>query len=215
MVHTNAITNAYVNFLEAFHEAVERHARALINNEVLPVITLNSAERDTFVDHCRGIAEDGWYPAFGMIDAAEQERAAIAQVFPGIPIRMCQYHLVAACRKKFCAVFGRITAENQDAFLALQALRQLQRCPHQAHFDEYYHRFRLSIEDIDRNEETWRQIDAYMMGGWLSWRWRESCMDYGLPVDITRDGPWSTNNFVESAFQVFDRIFLDCRANKR
>ncbi|EIW65834.1 hypothetical protein TREMEDRAFT_66202 [Tremella mesenterica DSM 1558] len=32
---------------------------------------------------------------------------------------------------------------------------------------------------------------------------------------VTRDGPWSTNNYSEAAFRTFDRVFLNCRANKR
>jgi hypothetical protein len=216
MVHTNAIGSAYYNFMKGFARTVQEHARKITDHEVSPVLEFNSAqERASFYRACADIAEDGWVPAFGMIDAAEQEREAIAKAFCGIPIRMCQYHLIEAVRKQFFKFFGRITSENQDAHIALQALRELQRCPSPDRFDEYYRQFRLTVQDLDRSPSLWRKVDDYLMNGWFSWRWRASCMDYGLPSQVTRDGPWSTNNYIESAFNVFDRIFLDCRANKR
>lgn len=40
-------------------------------------------------------------------------------------------------------------------------------------------------------------------------------LDEGLPPGQTRDGVWNTNNFVESAFRVFNAVFLENRRNKR
>lgn len=36
-----------------------------------------------------------------------------------------------------------------------------------------------------------------------------------LPLGRTRDGSNNTNNWAESAFLVFDKVFLDMRKNKR
>jgi hypothetical protein len=43
----------------------------------------------------------------------------------------------------------------------------------------------------------------------------EESTDIGLPADQTRDGPWNTNNYIESAFRVFDVVFLGLLQNKR
>ncbi|KLT38286.1 hypothetical protein CC85DRAFT_267427, partial [Cutaneotrichosporon oleaginosum] len=215
MVHTNAIRPAFVNFLKAFAKAVQQHARRIVAREVNHVLVLDAVEQEQFLMRCDDIAEEGWVPAFGMIDAHDGERNAIEEVFPGMPIRLCQFHLIAAVRKRFRRIFGAVTPQNQGSFLALQAFRTLQRCPVEQEFDRYYGIFRRTIHDIDDDPETWDQVDRYLQGEWLAPRWRSYCMDYGLPPWVTRDGPWSTNNFVESAFNVFDRIFLDCRANKR
>lgn len=37
----------------------------------------------------------------------------------------------------------------------------------------------------------------------------------GLPVGQTRDEAWNTNNHIESAFKVFDVVFLELLQNKR
>ena len=52
----------------------------------------------------------------------------------------------------------------------------------------------------------------------LTWTWHpfpESTTDIGLPQDQTRDEGWNTNNPIESAFRVFDLVFLNLLQNKR
>lgn len=39
--------------------------------------------------------------------------------------------------------------------------------------------------------------------------------DEGLPKGRTRDGPWDTNNWIESSFRTFNIVFLEHRKNKR
>lgn len=39
--------------------------------------------------------------------------------------------------------------------------------------------------------------------------------DIGMPPAQTREGTWNVNNWIESAFRVFDTVFLDNRRNKR
>lgn len=43
----------------------------------------------------------------------------------------------------------------------------------------------------------------------------ESTTDIGLPRDQSRDNGWNTNNPIESAFRVFDLVFLNLLQNKR
>jgi hypothetical protein len=37
----------------------------------------------------------------------------------------------------------------------------------------------------------------------------------GLPSDQSRDGPWNTNNWAETAFKQFNTIFMDNKHNRR
>lgn len=43
---------------------------------------------------------------------------------------------------------------------------------------------------------------------------KEAATDIGLPADQSRDD-WNTNNNIESAFRVFDVVFLELTQNKR
>jgi hypothetical protein len=43
----------------------------------------------------------------------------------------------------------------------------------------------------------------------------EAVLDKGLPPGQTRDGPWNTNNHIESGFRTLKVVFLELRKNKR
>jgi len=75
------------------------------------------------------------------------------------------------------------------------------------------------------------QLMAYFTTNWFTeaWRcmWSHICIlvlssvfidmwtDMGIPSGQNRDRMLNTNNWVESSFRVFDKLFLHARANKR
>lgn len=82
----------------------------------------------------------------------------------------------------------------------------------------------------------WEFVRKYFKTEWFTSRWlgmsskclpsavvghhrstylTEHVTDIGLPPGQTRDGTWNTNNWTEIAFQVFDKVFLENRYNKR
>jgi hypothetical protein len=151
-----------------------------------------------------------------MIDADEAERNAVEQCFPRIAIRVCQFHLMQACRSRLSRVFGTSQEGNQRVQRPLQAIRQCQRCPNEQQWPVFFNRLGQSITAIAGDGgEAWVGIRRYLEHEWFSRRWLPSAVDFGLPSHVTRDGPWSTNNYSEAAFKTFDRVFLNCRANKR
>ncbi|KAJ7812162.1 hypothetical protein B0H14DRAFT_3753431 [Mycena olivaceomarginata] len=58
-------------------------------------------------------------------------------------------------------------------------------------------------------------VRAYFEKNWFVHRWIPLFTDIGLPSDQSRDGPWNTNNWAETAFKQFNTIFLDNKHNKR
>ncbi|KAJ7443077.1 hypothetical protein B0H11DRAFT_1932064 [Mycena galericulata] len=58
-------------------------------------------------------------------------------------------------------------------------------------------------------------VKAYFEKNWFIDRWIPRFTDIGMPSDQSRDGPWNTNNWAETAFKQFNSIFLDNKHNKR
>lgn len=131
-----------------------------------------------------------------MIDGDNAERGAIERTFRGLPIRMCHFHLMQACRSQGRKIFGRGKAGKVKTTAFLDALRRCQRCPDQDDFPDYYRRLEQEIQDIAGDEgEALRTLTTYLKAYWFSDLWRSKCVDYGIPRHLTRDGPWSPNNF--------------------
>ena len=151
-----------------------------------------------------------------MINGDDAKRGAIEQAFPGMPVRLCQFHFMRACMQQARAAFphnGNLEKKVQ-AFAA--KLRKCQRCPSAEQWQLFYEAFQNDIHDIagDNGQARFR-LTSYFDREWFSIHWRKYCIDYGLPPQYTRDGPFSTNNYAESAFQTFNKVFLMCRVNKR
>ncbi|EED82568.1 predicted protein [Postia placenta Mad-698-R] len=64
---------------------------------------------------------------------------------------------------------------------------------------------------VAMKQRQWEFIRDYFKTNWFIDEW----IHIGLPSTQTRDGTWNTNNWVESAFRVFDSVFLEHRVNKR
>ncbi|KAK6905113.1 hypothetical protein I203_105932 [Kwoniella mangroviensis CBS 8507] len=121
-----------------------------------------------------------------------------------------------ACRSRAKRELHRFEDRDRLAAGFLSCVRSAQRCPSEDLWPVYKEKFRKDIANLaDQDEDTVSRLMEYMNSEWFSERWRAKVIDYGMPASVTRDGPWSTNNYVEAAFRTFDRVFLSCRANKR
>src|SRR5207253_8067528 len=65
-----------------------------------------------------------------------------------------------------------------------------------------------------QKRHIYKSIKAYFMRNWFTESWLPTFMDYNLPYGETREGR-NTNNFVETAFKLFDGVFLKHTKNHR
>jgi hypothetical protein len=104
-------------------------------------------------------------------------------------------------------------------------------------WEEYLARFEAGLNRVGREEamvERVPMIMDYFQRNWFCARWRRKCsliplfyntqwpitntgvvLDEGLPPGQSRDGPWNTNNYIESGFRTLKMVFLESRKNKR
>ncbi|EIW72614.1 hypothetical protein TREMEDRAFT_58784 [Tremella mesenterica DSM 1558] len=214
MVSNHANTDTYIEFLTVVRKAIKKEAKALVKGKSSVVSEYEDAE--TILLNAEDITEDGFLPLHFMIDCDDAERNAIEHVFPGAPIRLCQFHFMHSARSRALRLFGSDLQGTEKAFAFLVALRRCQRCSEEESWPEAFAQLEAEVVSIsNNNRENWDKIRTWLLSEWFSDRWRNYLLDYGLPAHHTRDGTLSTNNFVEAAFRTFDRVFLESRANKR
>jgi hypothetical protein len=219
MVHRHADEEDYATLLSELGRAVEERARAIVEGRAKS--TYPAKHDELWRSNAQQICDEGYCPPFMMIDGAVAERSAIESVYPGMCIRMCQFHLMQSITSKLRNIFGNDTNGRDKAFRCLAPIRSAQRCPREELWPEYRQRLEESINDIAGHNRAGlgkaTAALAYLDAQWFGdeSQWRPYCVDYGLPPHLARDGLASTNNWVEAAFRVFDRIFLNCRANNR
>lgn len=155
----------------------------------------------------------------GMMDRDDSIRGGFQAAFPGVPVRLCQYHLIRQIRARFHTYYGNDKLGKKRIEKALAAFRRCQRVTKAEHFESYYAKLRDTIQSIDpeNGRANWQDFDAYVMGrgAWLAPHWRPASCDFGLPSGMLRDQYMSTNNATERAFCTFDGTFLCARMNKR
>lgn len=214
MVSNHADTAAYQFMLFEFNKAVTQTARDFVNGQF--EWEMEGVDQEDLRAQCEVIADEGLAPAFMMIDGSDPERRAIENVF-GCPIRCCQFHFMQALRSRVRRMFNRSVDAELLTSSVLEAVRKCQRCPDATLWDQYYDELGAEVTRIKQDEgQAWTELKQYLDKEWFSDAWRTTLVDYGLPYSaVTRDGPWSTNNYSEASFRTFDRIFLACRANKR
>ena len=214
MVSQHADAEAYEFLLESVRSAVHSRIESLLDGRAKS--RYPKQYHDKLLDLCTQVQEDEYTPQFMMIDGDDAERLAIERVFPGLPFRACQFHFMQACRSKARSAFGRSQAGEAKTAAFLKALRRCQRCPIEDEWLSHYARLRHEINDIAQDQgQASKMLSDYLDRVWFSNRWRSHTVDFGIPAHLTRDGPWSTNNYAEAAFRTFDRVFLSCRVNKR
>ena len=215
MIHQSKESEAYQHMLTVLKDSVQSHAESLLHERSKPRYQ-ESGSQAMLLSHCFEVSEDGFSPAFMMIDGDDSERLAIEIVFPGVPIRLCQFHFMQACISRIQSVFGRTKAGTRKTNKVVRSLRKLQRCPIESEWLSSYQIFKNDIDSVANDGgRALASLVQYFDRSWFSPVWRPYCIDYGIPIENTRDGPWSTNNYAEAAFRVFDRVFLCCRVNKR
>ena len=215
MISDRNDTEAYYYLLQSFNERAIRVAGDMLEGRLQKRV--DGVPQESLLSACRAVWLDrGLMPAFFMIDGCDSERLAIERVFPGIPLRACQFHVMQACRSKARKVYHRFDNCKWLANAFMQAVRRCQRCPSALQWPSFYARLQVEIEEHnDRGKNVWEVFANYLNRSWFSPSWLPYVVDYGIPRHVTRDGPWSTNNYSEAAFRTFDRVFLRCQANRR
>ncbi|KAJ7604744.1 hypothetical protein FB45DRAFT_699245, partial [Roridomyces roridus] len=215
-------------FLRQAKGLVEQMARDLIDVKV--TAGLEEFEDELLAQAQLVIdAEDGWRPAFFMIDKSRAGRfhfkgallSDLPAVFPGIIIRICQFHVMQAILRWERDHGGsgenlqRPTLSLLRKHQLLYAVRELQRCRNPDDWDGYTQRFRQRLEAIaEGSSTTATQLWSYFEHNWFIVEWRAYWTDMGLPIGANRDGMLSTNNWTERAFKTFHQVFLGNRTNK-
>lgn len=163
------------------------------------------------------VQQDGEYsPPLFMIDSDDAERNAIESVFPRTVIRVCQFHFMQGIRGTCMEMFGRSDGAESSIQAVFACVRRAQRCPHDSRWPEYLQKLGRDVTEIADDEgETWDHFRKYLHKTWFAPRWLRYVIDFGMPPDQTRDGAWSTNNYAEVAWKIFDKVFLNGRANRR
>jgi hypothetical protein len=214
MVSQHANSRVYHKFLAKVSEAVKARAIALVDGTAKS--TLSPEVEQRLLENARIISEDGFVPPFVMIDGDKAELKAINRMWPGLPKRVCQFHLIQAVRNCCRSLYGRSIAGEIKTQETLEAFRECQRCPDPSEWGRYYAELEDKVNIIATDDGAiWRRFDEYLKRVWFNEFWRAMCVDFGLPSDVFRDGAWSTNNLVEATFRIFDRVLLCGRANKR
>lgn len=214
MVSAHADTAAYAYLLTEFEKATKETAEQVIKGEYRPDV--EGVSHSDLVRQCKIFLEEGLSPRFVMIDRSDAERVAIRTVMPGCPIRVCQFHMMQACRSKLRKIFGRYPNRDVLAEQTLEDIRACQRCDEKDNWDSCYQELANAVrERIPDDQEAWKLLDKYLKDEWFCERWADAVIDYALPIEVSRDGPWSTNNYTEACFRTFDRVFLVCRVNRR
>lgn len=214
MVSDRADRRAYTELLKKVQQACVNLATDIVEGK--KVVPTPGYESSLVEERCRVLSQDRLLtPAFIMIDGAKAELRAIEKVFPNTPIRMCQFHLMQACKSKARSLFGAHPDKEEISAGFLMAIRKCQRCPAPEEFEAFYNTMKAELREIAENDPRTDDFIRYMDIQWFSPIWRDKVMDYGMPFGATRDGGLSTNNFVEALFRVFDMVFLMSRSNKR
>lgn len=218
MVSQHADTRAYTRMLSKVDKAI--YKRAVEISQGAPIAKRDKALHPEILENAQGIVEQGHFvPAMMMIDGDNAERRAIQSVYPNLPVRACQFHFLQAVRSKCRTFFGRSDKGIRQTQLTMEALRQVQRCPEEDEWADYYKILEETVSNIGGGGEDgaalWLEMDVYLQQSWLSPNWRPLLCDYGMPPGAFRESAWATNNFAESAFRIFDRVILGARSNRR
>jgi hypothetical protein len=115
MVSSFHTKEQYSLFLQTAKDAIERLAKGIVNGSITPQHLTNL---DELRQRCEDIVADESVPSHAMIDAAEAEANAFKAVFPGLAIRVCQFHLMQACKWRLRALFPGDNAVDYKSMTA-------------------------------------------------------------------------------------------------
>ncbi|RPD55250.1 hypothetical protein L226DRAFT_470718 [Lentinus tigrinus ALCF2SS1-7] len=219
LLSANTRTATLVKFLRDVKIQLRRRAIAITQDGA--TIEARSPEQvERIREGARKIVDDEYRMSHFMIDKCLSELYALREVFPQVPIRLCQFHAVQAIMRLECDSGDRGSPMRLSMELKIQIIyifRELQRCRTWEGWGKAKQTFLTSLEMlvIERCEAQWNYLLSYFEQNWFTEEWIPIFTDIGLPSDQTRDGPWNTNNWVERAFRTFDGVFLMNRENKR
>ncbi|KAJ7472183.1 hypothetical protein FB451DRAFT_1471472 [Mycena latifolia] len=215
------------DFLRESKRLVEKMAADLVAGRV-PVAAGLEDKKDELMAKAKFIVKYGWRPTFFMIDKSRAAKAAIEE---GIPIRICQFHVMQKYRIPNLSLEAILRWERDNAPAGerqsrpvlsvhrkrqlLAAVREVQRCRDIRLWDRYTRRFRRRLDAIAAGSATTAEaLWDYFEANWFCEEWRDYWTDMGLPAGRNRDGMLSTNNWTERAFKTFNQVFLGNCTNK-
>jgi hypothetical protein len=218
-----------VKVLGQFKQRVEAFARNLLAKEES---TWPRALRG-MRDKVQAVAEHGFQPRVGLIDKSAGERNSLKNVFAGIRVRLCFWHMKQAIERwegncgetpddhlqtDEAAPLQRTIVPRNIRPRLYRAFLLVARCETEADFQTARADFLdTQIDEIvrtgaaDRTEAVKTQIAAavrrYFERNWFVPAWQPCFADYAIPADIPL-GDCNTNNICEAAFKVLDRTVL-------
>ncbi|KIJ43097.1 hypothetical protein M422DRAFT_253594 [Sphaerobolus stellatus SS14] len=187
----------------------------------------------------------GWIVRKFMVDKCRFLVMAIVQFNPTAIIIICQFHIIQAILRWQGDSGRLPDAPRVPISFKIKlfkAFRRLQRCRSRGEWPKFQEIFfqQLQVLCHEESEEGgntaevitgkrrhWQGFTAkdrrklseflnqYFTTNWFDDFWLERVTDIGLPPGMTRDGTANTNNWSESAFLTFDKVWLQNRKNKR
>ena len=166
MISQHADAEAYTFLLNNLQNAIYHYAELLLSPSSQPRYPANYHEQLRKFAHII-TDDDGFVPSHMMIDGDDAERLAIEQAFPGLPVRVCQFHLMQACKSQARSVFGRGKLGDSKTGRFLARLRRCQRCPIESEWTSHYQQLRADIDDIanDGGEASTRLTTYWTVNG--------------------------------------------------
>ncbi|KAF7334731.1 hypothetical protein MSAN_02371400 [Mycena sanguinolenta] len=217
---SDTTTETQIIFLEEAKRLVEQMASDLLDGTAQVADGLGKYQERLF-EQARHVKKHGWRPKFFMIDKYRSSRGAIRRVFPGVPIRICQFHVMQAILRwerdggPPGEQQARPSLDLRRKHQLLWAVREIQRCRDPDQWQEYLDQFWQRLLYITEGSQTDpKMLWDYFEANWFCDEWRELWTDMGLPEGENRDGMLSTNNWTERAFKTFNQVFLGSRNNK-
>ncbi|KAG8942415.1 hypothetical protein FRC03_003246 [Tulasnella sp. 419] len=223
LISANVRQGSLVHFLKEFNKFTLNVCRKILEDP--ECIRHSDLKKEVIEAAQRTIQNKGVRPNHWVTDKSRAQVNALEQVFPEVPIRLCQFHTIQALARWDVDVGPKEPSPAFTSYLKgdlAVPFRSLQRCRIVAEFPDYWARFTAQSEEIimkqnidpKRKGEQLRFWLRYIEKHWVNPYWLSKFTDIGMPEGQSRDGMRNTNNHIESAIKTISRVFLDARANK-
>ncbi|ODO08528.1 hypothetical protein L198_00258 [Cryptococcus wingfieldii CBS 7118] len=218
-ISIDGTSGTYRRLLEDVSKAIFRFAKKIVETEPGHQTSFPGIDHHELLQACRMVVDQGRFkPAFMVIDGCTAESKAILEVWPDMIIRACQFHVMQALRAKVRSfvTWKKGEAKEEVVNRVLESFRLLQRCNRSSDFGPSKELFSTQLNAISGSHGGFvKKVVDYLDATWLSSRWQDFVMDWGMSDGLTRTGLLSTNNHCEGAFRTFDRVILRGTINRR
>ncbi|KAI9224611.1 hypothetical protein BC828DRAFT_53776 [Blastocladiella britannica] len=149
-------------------------------------------------------------PLVFTIDKSAAKREAIRQAF-GVdqPIKLCEFHIVQALRRRLDGLVGRGTTKKiVTAFRRVFVSRSF------AEYKDARATFFATIWRLFTSAKVRLEVFKYFQRNWFSSVWLPYLLDASMPWSLSRSD-FNTNNMLETLFCTFDTMILGNTVNHR